>query len=78
MAADFVAGTSQLRFLPFNPQGSQQLRAGFAGEMFQVTAQGGTTLLICNISDGQPRGDHTEPWIEGREFAQERLKRRLT
>ena len=39
MAAELVAGTSQLRFLPFNPQGSQQLRTGLAGEVFQVTAQ---------------------------------------
>src|SRR5262249_29846900 len=35
-------------------------------------------LVSSNICDPQPRGDHAKPRIEGCEFAQERLERRLT
>ena len=40
MATELVAGTSQLRLVPFNTQRLEQLRTGIAGELFQVTAQG--------------------------------------
>ena len=33
--------------------------------------------MICNISDRQSRGDHAKSFIEGSEFAQKRLNRRL-
>ena len=37
-----------------------------------------TPLVICNISDRCPRGNHAKPRIEGSEFAQERLQGRIT
>ena len=40
MATELVAGTSQLRFIPFDAQRSEQLRTGIAGELFQVTPRG--------------------------------------
>src|SRR6516162_6833705 len=46
--------------------------------MFQVTTKGGGALVICNISDRQPRGNDAKPRIEGSEFTQECLQGRLT
>ncbi len=34
--------------------------------------------MSCNVGDRQPRGNHTKPAIEGSEFAQKRLQRRIT
>ena len=52
MAAELVAGTSQLRLIPFNAQGSEQLRTGVAGQLLQVTTWGRRALVICNIGNG--------------------------
>jgi hypothetical protein len=46
--------------------------------LVQVPAQGRGALVICDIGDRRPRGDHAKPLIEGGEFAQERLEGRLT
>src|SRR5271166_5883527 len=46
--------------------------------MFQVTTRSRGALVICDISDRRPRGNHAKPRIEGGEFAQKRLKGRLT
>ena len=40
MATELVAGTSQLRFIAFDAQRSEQLCTGIAGELFQVTTRG--------------------------------------
>jgi hypothetical protein len=74
MATELVTGTSQLRFMRFDAQGSEQLRTGVAGQLFQVTAQNRGALVIRNISDWHPCGDHAKPCIEGSEFAQESLE----
>src|ERR1700720_1385373 len=73
MAAELVAGTSQLLLMPLNTQRLKQLCTSFAGELLQVTAQSRGALVICNISERRPRGDHAKPRIEGSEFAQKRL-----
>src|ERR1700738_2295098 len=78
MAAELVAGTSQLLLMPLNTQRLKQLCTSIAGELLQVTAQSRGALVICNISDRRPRGNHAKPGIEGSEFAQKRLKGRLT
>src|SRR5215468_11166771 len=46
--------------------------------MFQATTWGRGALIICNIGDRRPRGNHAKPRIEGGEFAQKRLEGRLT
>ena len=40
MAAELVAGTSQLRFGSFDAQGAEHPCTGIAGELFQVTSWG--------------------------------------
>jgi hypothetical protein len=40
MATELVAGTSQLRLASFNTQRLEQLGAGIAGELIQVTTKG--------------------------------------
>src|SRR6516162_3655873 len=77
MAAELVAGTLQLRLMSINAQRSEQFRAGVAGQLFQVTTQGRGALMICNISNWCPRGNHAKPLIEGCKLAQKRLERRL-
>src|SRR6516162_699843 len=77
MAAELVASTSQLRLISLYPQRSEQLRTVIAGELFQVTTKGRVLLVICNISDRRPRGNHAKPRIEGSKLAQKRLQRRL-
>jgi hypothetical protein len=78
MAAELVAGTSQLRLVPLNAQCSEQLRTGIAGQLFQLTTQGRGALVSCNISDRHPRGNHAKPRIESSKLAQKRLEGRLT
>jgi hypothetical protein len=46
--------------------------------LFQVTTQGRATLVIRNISDRRPRGNHAKPIIEGSKLAQKRLEGRIT
>src|SRR5258708_34952650 len=77
MAMKLVTGISQLRFGPLYAQRSQQLRTGITGELFQVTTQGRGAFMICNISDGETRGNHAKPRVKSRELAQKRLNRRL-
>jgi hypothetical protein len=78
MTAELVTGTSQLRLMPLDAQGSEQLRTGIAGYLFQITTKSRRALVICDISDRRPRGNHAKPRIEGSEFAQKRLEGRLT
>src|SRR5580704_15174798 len=78
MAAKLVTGTAQLRLIPIYAQRPQQFRTSIAGKLFQVTTKSRGALVICNISDRRPRGNHAKPRIEGSEFAQKRLEGRLT
>src|SRR6516162_1505992 len=78
MAIELVAGTAQLRLITFNAQCSEQLRTGGAGQVFKVQPQSRGALMICKITDRQPRCNHAEPLVEGGELAQKRLERRLT
>ena len=78
MAPELVAGASQLRFISFDAQRSEQLCTGIAGELFQVAAQGRGALVICDISDRKPGGNYAKPLIEGSELPQKRLNGRLT
>src|ERR1700751_3707936 len=78
MALEFLAGTAYLRLGASHAQTSQQLRPGLAGKGFQVTTEGRGAFMICNIGNGETRGNHTKARIKGREFAQERLQGRLT
>src|SRR6266446_7415366 len=77
MATELVAGISQLLLIPLNAERSEQFCTGIAGQLFQVTAEGRGALVICNISNRRPRGNHAKPRIEGSEFAQKRLEGRL-
>jgi hypothetical protein len=45
--------------------------------LFQVTTKGQGALVICNISDRRPRGNHAKPRIESSKLAQKRLEERL-
>src|ERR1700686_887598 len=78
MATELIAGTAQLRLASFNTQRLEQLCTSIAGELVQVATQGRGALVICNVSDRQARGNHAKPFIEGSEFAQERLEGRFT
>src|SRR5215831_18515127 len=78
MALEFLAGTAHLRLEASHAQASQQLRPGLAGKVFQVTTEGRGAFMICDISNGETRGNHTKARIKGGEFAQERLEGRLT
>ena len=77
MATELVAGTSQLRFISFDAQRSEQLCTGIAGELLQVPARGRGALVICNVRDRQPRGNYAKPRIEGSKLAQKRLQGRI-
>jgi hypothetical protein len=77
MATELIAGTSQFRFISLYAQRSKQLFSSMAGQMFQVTTKSRRALVICNIGDRCPRGNHAKPLIKGGEFAQKRLKGRL-
>src|SRR5258707_3639781 len=77
MAIKLVTGISQLRFGPLYAQRSQQLRNRITGELFKVTTQGRGAFMICNISDGETRGNHAKPRVKRSELAQKRLNRRL-
>src|SRR5215468_10965297 len=77
MATELIAGTSQLRLASFNTQRLEQLGTSIAGELVQVAMRCGGALVICNVSDRQARGNHAKPFIEGSEFAQERLEGRF-
>src|SRR6516164_3090077 len=78
MAAELVARTSQLRLVSLDAQRSQQLCTSIAGELVQVATKGRGARVICNVSNPQACGSHAKPCIEGSEFAQKRLKGRLT
>src|SRR6516165_10545001 len=78
MAAELVAGASQLRLISLDAQRSEQPCTGIAGELFQVATRRGGALVICKISYRRPRGNHAKPRIESGEFAQERLEGGLT
>src|ERR1700751_318612 len=78
MAAELVAGTSQLLLMPLNTERLKQFCTSIAGELHQVAAHSRGVLVICNISDRRPRGNHTKPLIESRKLAQKRLEGRLT
>src|ERR1700740_2083970 len=78
MALEFLAGTAHLRLGASHAQASQELRPRLAGKVFQVTTERRGAFMICDISNGETRGNHTKARIEGGEFAQERLERRLT
>src|ERR1700746_2983544 len=45
--------------------------------MFQGTTQSGATLVIRQISDRHPRGNHAKPLIESSQLAQKRLEGRF-
>src|SRR5215469_8009262 len=78
MALEFLAGTAHLRLGASYAQASQQLRPGLAGKVFQVTTEGRGVFMICNISNGETRGNHTKPLVEGSKLAQERLEGRFS
>src|SRR5215469_9850654 len=78
MATELVARASQLRFFSFYSLRSEQLRTGIAGQLVQLATQGRGALVICNIRNRRPRGNHAKPQIEGSEFTQERLEGRLS
>jgi hypothetical protein len=78
MAADLVAGSSQLRLIAINAQRSEQLRTGIAGQLFQLTTRSRRMLVICKVRNRQPGGNYAKPLIEGGKLAQERLEGRLT
>ena len=69
MATELVAGTAQLRLISLDTQRSEQLRTSVAGELFQVTTQGGAALVIRNISNRRSCGNYAKPRIECGEFA---------
>ena len=69
MASELIAGTSQLIFLPLAPA----LAAAAHRHRWRVAPghdAGRGALVICYISDRQPRGNHAKPWIEGSKLAQ--------
>src|SRR5271165_6672123 len=78
MAAELVAGTSQLRLISIYAQRSEQFRTGTAGKSFQVTTQGRAALVICKISNRRPCGNHAKSCIETSKLAQKCLQGRLT
>jgi hypothetical protein len=75
MAAELVAGTSQLGFISSNTQSAEESCTGIARYLFQLTAQSRTALVLGNIGDWYPCGNHAESRIEHGEFPQKRLKR---
>src|SRR6516162_7739437 len=77
MAAELLAGAAQLRFLPFDTQGSQQFCPGLAGEVVQFAAAYGVALVIGKVTDRQSRRDDAKPLVESGKLAQERLQGRL-
>jgi hypothetical protein len=78
MATELVAGTSQLRLISLDAQSPKQLCPGVAGELFQLTTGGGGALVLCNIRNGETRGNHAEPPIKSSKLAQKRLEGALT
>src|ERR1700741_3860676 len=77
MALEFLAGTAHLRRGAYHAQASQQLRPGLAGKVFQVTTEGRGAFMICDISNGETRGNHTKARIKGREVAEEHRQGRV-
>jgi hypothetical protein len=78
MAVKLAAGTAQLRLLTLNPQGPQQLGTGLLGEVVQVTPQSRRALVVCNISNRRPRGNHAKPLAKRGQLAQKSLQGRLS
>src|SRR5260370_11915783 len=70
-------GSWERGFGPVYAQGAEAVRPGMTGELFQVRTQGRGAFMICNISDGETRGNHAKPRVKSRELAQKRLNRRL-
>jgi hypothetical protein len=77
MAPELLADRPQLGFGPFHTKARQQLRPGFPGKLLEATTPGRAALVVGEVGRRQPRGDDSKPLVEGGQFAQERLERRL-
>jgi hypothetical protein len=51
---------------------------GIAGKLLEVTPWSRAVLVICKVSNRQPRANYTKPRIERSQFAQQRLERGIT
>jgi hypothetical protein len=78
MPGELLAGNSQIDLVAFNAQGSEQLRPGIAGEIFQLATRCTGAFEICNVSNWYSCGNDAKPLVEGSKLAQEGLQSRVT
>jgi hypothetical protein len=71
---ELVAGTSHFGLRPSDAEGLQELCAGLAGQVFQITTQNRGALVIGQIGNRQPRGDEAKAPVEAGQLAQQRLE----